>query len=508
MNLAWGRAPYEHQQRAAAFAAPKDAYALLMEQGTGKTAVAIHDAAARFAGGEILGLLVLAPSGVHTNWVLNELPKHMPPEVRYRAAAYYSAPRKAEREALTQMNYASADEMRVLTMNWEALTTAEGVRWARDFCKSLECRAFIAGDESQRVKSPKAVRTKRLLELRELSAVRCIMSGTAILNSPWDAYSQFAFLDPEILRIRSFTAFKAEYAHLLPPGHGLLRHIAQRTGGRYDPQIVARDAEGNPRWRNLEQLERLIAPHSFRVLKKDCLDLPEKVYTQTYFRMTAAQLKAYERLRDDLRLQLADGRIAPMERIGALTKLSQIVSGYFIVPGTATVQRLMPAADNPKIRALLEVVEDAEGQLIIWARFHAEIEDICAALRAEGVEHVAYHGGVDRAERPEAIRAFESGQARVFVGQQAAGGTGITLVAPNSAAREMAVVYFSNTFSLEDRLQSEDRAHRIGQQKTVRYIDLLAAGTIDERIVSALRMKQDLASTVLGDKRRAAALLE
>jgi SNF2 family DNA or RNA helicase len=245
------------------------------------------------------------------------------------------------------------------------------------------------------------------------------------------------------------------------------------------------------------------------VLKKDCLDLPEKVYTQTFFRLTPAQLKAYKLLKDDLRLQLEDGRIAPMARIGALTKLSQIVSGYFLVPGTENdVQRIMPTDKNPKFKALLDLLEDAEGQIIIWARFRVEIEDICQILRKENITHVQYHGGIKRTDRPQAIKDFESGAVRVFVGQQAAGGTGITLIAPNSASDTITVIYFSNTFALEDRLQSEDRAHRIGQDKTVLYVDIIAQDTIDERIVESLKSKVNLAQHVLGDKRRALDLLE
>lgn len=198
-----------------------------------------------------------------------------------------------------------------------------------------------------------------------------------------------------------------------------------------------------------------------------------------------------------------------MARIAALTKLSQIVSGYFLVPGMGdVVQRIMPADKNPKFDALLDLIEDSEGQIIIWARFRVEIDDICEILRKKDITHVQYHGGIKRGDRPQAIRDFESGAARVFVGQQAAGGTGITLIAPNSAAATISVIYFSNTFALEDRLQSEDRAHRIGQEKTVRYVDILAANTIDERIVESLRSKVNLAQHVLGDKRRALDLLE
>lgn len=465
-----------------------------MEQGTGKTAVAINDAARRWGVGELDGVLVLAPNGVHANWTLREIPTHMPDWVQLASAAWYSSPNKKEQQALEEL-FRSGRVMRVLTMNWEALITKDGWDMAKRFAMSC-ARLMVVADESQRVKNPKAQRTKVLMKLVPFSSVRCIMSGTAIVQSPWDAFSQFGFLHPYILETQSYTAFRAEYAELLPPGHGLLRHIVERTGGRFQPQIVARNPDGTPRWRNLEKLEKLIAPHSYRKLKIECLDLPEKVYTQRYFRMTAKQARMYKLLRDELRLKLADGTIAPVERIAAITKLSQVVSGYFLVPGTDRTERIMQLNDNPKLLMLLDEIEECEGSIIIWARFHVEIADIMKVLAEADISAVEYHGGIAQRARQDAIDKFQSGAVRVFVGQQAAGGTGITLTAASN------VIYYSNTWSLEDRLQSEDRAHRIGQRNTVRYVDLLAQNSIDDNVLRSLRAKTDLARTVLGDARR------
>lgn len=563
--------PFDHQLKALAFCDPLKHYALLMEQGTGKTAVAILDAARRWLRGEIRGLIVWAPNGVHTNWIERELETHLPEGIPYRAAAFYSSPRAEEREEMARLLADPRDPaLRVLALNWESLITKVGLKAALDFINLFEA-IMAAGDESQRIKNPNAQRTKALMKLKPLLSVRVIMSGTAIVNSPWDAFSQFGFLDSRILRIQSYSAFKSEYAEMLPPDHGLMRHITQhirhgiearirpRIEAKYSgeflqktrdalwdtpsiqsavseeaaeeminerikalidsavaaavdsdpellrrmPKMVDKKSDGTPKWRNLEKLDALIAPHSFRVLKKDCLDLPEKVYSTQFFRMTPKQLAAYRTLRDDLRVQLADGRIAPMERIATLTKLSQVVSGYFIVPGTKDqLERIMDRDDNPKLDALMEIVEDTEGKGIIWARFHAELEDIVYRLRKAGKRCVEYHGGVARAKRNEAIDLVQSGDADWFVGQQAAGGTGITLT------RAATVIYYSNTWSLEDRLQSEDRAHRIGQERNVRYIDLIAKRTIDERVVTALRAKKDVAQIVLGDARRAAEMLQ
>jgi SNF2 family DNA or RNA helicase len=497
---------YDHQKKALDFCAGRDYYALLMEQGTGKTATVIHDIARTWKDNP--NVIVFAPNGVHTNWTLREIPIHLPEDIPVRHAAFYSDPNKKERAALENLFTNTNEKMlRVLTINWESLIHAKGLAAIRQFLETFK-RPMVVGDESQRIKTPKAARTKQILRLRKYTSRRVIMSGTAILSSPFDAYSQFGFLHPSILNQPTFASFRAEHAEMLPNDHGLMRHIVERTKGKHIPQLVARDFDGMPKWKNLDRLERTISQHSFRVLKKDCLGLPDKVYNQTFFNMTAKQRRQYIQLRDDLRLQIDDGRIAPVARIAALTKLSQIVSGYFIIPGTNTAERIVEPKDNPKLDALKELIEDAEGQMIIWARFRIEIEDICWLLNKLEIPHVQYHGDVKRTDRPQAIADFESGAARVFVGQQAAGGTGITLIAPNSAADSILNIYYSNTFALEDRLQSEDRSHRIGQEKTALYTDIICPGTIDEKIVMSLRSKVDLAQTVLGDKRRALAMLE
>ena len=548
--------PYEHQYRALEFVEGKPYYALLMEQGTGKTLVEIVDYARRFVNGQLDGALVEAPNGVQANWVRRELPRHWPVEVPYAAAAWSSGMSKAETERMKEFLQPNEGRaFRILTMNYESLNTETGYAAAIAFLASLGPKAGMTGDESQRFKTPGAGRTKKILKLKPLApALRSIMSGTPIVKCPWDAFSQFSFLSDAILGTTSYTAFKAEYARLLPPGHGLLRHIEMRLRPGIEarnayrvqhilgseeraaalkeivdrelsfkaPQIVERDpTTGLPLWRNLDRLDRLLDAWSFRVLKKDCLDLPEKVYSTTLFQMTATQRRAYEKLRDELRLELEDGDIAPVQRLGALTKLSQITSGYFLVPGTDVQQRIMPLEKNPKVAVFLEELETCleNGEsIIVWARFQAELQDIARILQEKASKapeaekgwwtFAEYHGQIgSKTARQAAIDDFEAGRARIFLSQQAAGGTGLTLIAAASLARSMTVVYYSNTFGGEDRWQSEDRAHRIGQEKTVRYIDICAEDSIDETVQLALRAKVDVAAMITGDARRAAEVL-
>lgn len=483
--------PYQHQMECLNKFGRKQAYALLAEMGTGKTWIVINNIADLWSSQDCDAVLVLAPNGVHTNWTRLELPKHMPDWVRYRAAAWVATPNKQEKSALEGLfDNAGSGELRILAMNHEALQTKRGLEFAERFCNTGR-RVMIVADESDAYKNPTAARTKNLLKLKKYSYWRRIMSGTPINNAPFDAFSQFSFLDEQILRTTSFYAFKAEYAEMLQDGNPLLAAIKKRSGSRFTPQVVARGVGGRPKYRNLDRLSQLIAPHSFRVLKKDCLDLPDKIYKTLVFSMTKEQIEVYKKAEDECRL-VFENEETPFNKLVAVTKLAQITSGYYIHPMAEEPVRI--EGDNPKLELLAERVQkivEAGEKVIVWARYRIEIEDIVAKLKELGIPCVEYHGGIKKGDRTDAIEAFERGEAQVFVGNQQAGGTGITLVAASY------VIYFSNNFSLRDRLQSEDRAHRIGQTKNVTYINIAAKGTIDEVVIRALTSKKDVADTII-----------
>lgn len=222
--------------------------------------------------------------------------------------------------------------------------------------------------------------------------------------------------------------------------------------------------------------------------------MPEKIYKQHPFEMTAEQSRAYEMLSEQLRVRLEDGEEAVVSALASLVKLQQITSGFVIPPGGG--DPIYVGEKSPRLAALVELVEDLNGQFIVWARFREELSHIAAALRKAGLRVAEYHGGVNAADREAAVDGFQRGEIDVFVGQPQSGGIGLTLT------RAETVIYYSNDFNLETRLQSEDRAHRIGTKHHVVYIDLVAQDTIDEGIARALQRKTDVAANVLGDLKR------
>jgi SNF2 family DNA or RNA helicase len=460
--------------------------------GTGKTWIIINDIAALWASGELDAVVVFAPNGVHSNWTLIELQKHMPDWVRFRSAAWSASPSKVDKKKLEDLlSSKDSTELRILTVNWEALQHKRSFEFVDKFCNASR-RLMIVGDEIDAVKNPSAIRTKNLMKLKKYSHYRRGMTGTPVDGSPFSLFAPLNFLDESILGTTSYFAFKAEYAEMLQAGNPLFDHIVAKTRARYAPQIVATGAGGLPKYRNLDKLSGIIAPHSFRVLKKDCLDLPDKVYKSVFFDMTKQQRAIYEVAKKECRLVL-EGNETPFHKLASLTKLSQITSGYYIHPLSEEPVRI--EGENIKLNLLVErvaaILEQGE-KVIVWARYTIEIEDIMKELsRIEGCNPVEYYGAVNKTDRINAIESFERGAANVFVGNQQAGGTGITLVSASY------VIYFSNNFSLRDRLQSEDRAHRIGQIKNVTYIDIAASGTVDEIVIKALSNKKNVADELL-----------
>lgn len=472
-------------------------YGLFCEQGTGKTWIGLADAERAFGLNKINGLLVVAPKGVHTNWTRREIPTHL--SAPYRAAAYLSG-NKTALKACRALNVEAGDKLRILSINIDALNHKEGFAVARQFLVEHEAMMFV--DESHRIKTPTTGVTKRTLALGRLAKARRIASGTPLVNAPPDMFSQFEFLRPGLLGQRDYRAFLARYAELETEGDRTLRYIlhqqmnesqrrAIKEGRMPMPQIIRRDHNNQPRWRNLDELRGLLEPHAYRVLKKDCLDLPEKIRQTRDFDLSPALRAAYDRLQRELILEVGPDLLA-VHALAARGKLMQLTSGFALVDG-------MPhyiEQNNPRLALLREVVTDQQGQFIVWAHFREEIAAIMRLLAEMGITAAEYHGGVGTRAREDAVDGFQEGRYRAFVGQPGAGGVGLTLTAAET------VIYYSNDFNYGHRSQSEDRSHRTGTTWHVLYIDLVANDTIDEAVAAALRRKEDIAAEVLGDNQR------
>jgi SNF2 family DNA or RNA helicase len=446
--------------------------ALFAEMGTGKSFMLINNAALLYDRGDINGMLIVAPKGVYRNWYKSELPKHMPEHVSYKMACWSPSPRKAEKmEMEAMLNY--VDGLRILIMNIEAFSTEKGVSFARTFLRVTN--SFMAVDESTTIKTPNAKRTKNIIKVGREARFRRIATGSPVTKSPLDLYAQCEFLSADCLNMASYYAFQARYAVLVE------RRMATHTF----KQIVG--------YRRLDELQKRLDNFSFRVTKEECLDLPDKVYTRREVEMTAEQRKAYDQMKLMALSVIDQGIVSTNNALTQLMRLHQICCGHVKLDDGSEVD-----FPNNRIDELLAALEEVDGKVIIWANYRKDIERIKNRLQHDyGMTAVAsYYGDTEAEERQEIVTRFQDpgDSLRFFVGNPRTGGYGLTLTAAKT------VIYYSNNFDLEVRLQSEDRAHRIGQTSKVTYIDLITPGTVDEHIVKALRNKINIASAVLGEE--------
>lgn len=452
--------PFSHQRHALARAEAHPAFALLMEQGTGKSKVALDRGQQLAAAGQLDLILIVAPNGVHRNWIDDQVPLHV--GLPYCAAVWGSAMRKSQQEQLERTM--AFPGLKIIALNVEAFSLQKAPLFTANLLRRF--RTLLLVDESSMIKHISSKRTKTLIKLGRLAAFRMILSGTPVTQGPLDLYSQFQFLGPGHLGFNSFTAFKAHYAEW-----------RQRSlGGRNFQELV--------RYRNLDELKRLAGALSFSVRKDDCLDLPEKQYVLRGIEMAPEQRRIYNSVKTQILTQLSAGNLTVAHALTRLTRLSQITGGFVQADDGDAVT---PLPDNPKREALKALLEDlpSHEKVIIWARFIPELRMIAAML--PGAAH--WWGEIDDGSRAEGKRRFqEDADCRYFIGNPKSAGYGLTLTAASH------VVYYSNDFSLEARLQSEDRAHRIGQHKTVVYTDLVVNDSLDRRVLAILSSKRDMAT--------------
>ena len=446
--------------------------ALFAEMGTGKSFMLINNAAMLYDKGEINAMLIVAPKGVYRNWYSSEIPKHMPEHISYKMACWNASPRKAEKQEMEDM-LASVDDLRILIMNVEAFSTEKGQQFAKMFLRITE--SFMAIDESTTIKNHTAKRTKAIVKIGKEAVFRRIATGSPVTKSPLDLYSQCDFLGEECLNHTSFYTFQARYAVL----------VERKMPTHTFKQVVG--------YRHLDELKDKLDRFAFRVTKDECLDLPDKIYLRRDVELTDEQKKAYEQMKLMALSVLNEGLVSTTNALTQLLRLHQIVCGYVKLDDGQEI-----ALPNNRLPELMDLLAESSGKVIIWANYRKNIEDIKLAIQKEyGMTSVAtYYGDTKTEDRQKIVEEFSDpkSELRFFVGNPTTGGYGLTLVSSHT------VVYYSNSFDLEKRLQSEDRAHRIGQTEKVTYIDLIAPKTVDEHIVKALRNKIDIASAVLGEQ--------
>ena len=472
MNYKFKTKPYAHQIKALELSWEKPYFAYFMEMGTGKSKVLIDNIAMLYDAGKINGVLIISPKGVYKNWHDGEIPTHLPDHIDQTSVLWQAMINKKQQKELDKL-FVPGEDLHILNMNVEALSTKKGVEFAAKF---LRChRTMMAIDESTTIKNPDAKRSKHICSLGEYAPYKRILTGSPVTKSPLDLFKQCDFLKKELLGHTSYYTFRTRYAKMK----------TANFGGR-SVQIVTG-------YQHLPELSEKLKAFSYRVLKEDCLDLPPKTFIKRLVTLTPDQKKLYLQMKN-LALAQMDGKMMTTATVMTqLMRLQQITCGHFTADD-GTIKDL----DSNRLPELMNVLEETEGKVVIWAHWQRDVNRIIREISKKFGENsfVDYYGLTPMGDRQSNINKFQdlNSSVRFFVGTTQTGGYGITLTAAST------MVYYSNGYDLEKRQQSEARIDRIGQKFPMTYIDIYCEDTVDARIVKALKKKVNIASQIMGEE--------
>ena len=490
---------FQHQEEIFEQTKDRPQFAVFWEMGGGKSKYIIDLASYLYVNNIIDAVFTIAPNGVHANWDMpgEGIQRHLMPELLEISGrlTWYSkrSQHKATKDAYLRM---MRSKFAWFFMAVDAINTKDAYKAAEYFLKRR--RVLFVIDEAQRIKNSKAQCTKKLMKLRNASQCswRRILTGTPVDQKPFDIYAPIEWLMPGYWMeqgIGGDLAFKHTFADWfkakMPNGHEMdVQRFDKKTG-----RLV---------YKNLEYLTKMVRPISSRLLKEDIFDLPEKLYSRAYYELSPAHRKLYDQMEQEFAIWWEENTVPSEENpdvrilmssaelpITRQLRLHQLAMGYVTLDDGEIKEVSNP---NPALELLRELTVDLPHSAIIWCRFRKDVELVEKML---GNSAVSIHGGVPGEDRTRHVQAFQAGDVPFIIGTNAMA-EGWTLTRAKTA------IYYSNDRRLGKRKQSEDRAHRPGQNQNLNIIDMLAQNTISELILDALIHGNEVAMNVMGDKIR------
>lgn len=484
--------PFAHQRECLNTSWKREGFALFLETGTGKSKIVVDNLALLWREKMIDAALIFSLKGAYRQWHSEHIPEHMPEWVKRLVVYWTPGGNLKERVALDRvMDRGNTDTLKILVMNIEALSTDKGRDFATAFMKDR--RVFIAVDESTTIKNRKARKSKAAVALGGMASYRRILSGYPTTKCPLDLFNQCAFLGEKYLGFRSYYSMMYRYGVVKDKVFGgRVEDTFDPETGQIEREVVGRKVKVVVAYKNLEELTEKLKKFSYRKLKRDCFDLPPQTWEFRDVEMTKEQRKAYDAMRDQAYILLGEREVSATIALTQIEKLHQITCGFL----TTDDKQVIPLPNN-RMDVLLDELETLEGKVIIWAGYRYNIQEIERALAKKyGPRSVAsYYGDTDARRRPEIVHAFQDPCSGLdwLVANPATAGFGLTLT------RSHLAIYYSNSYNLEHRIQSEDRINRYGQTSAMTYIDLRCPGTVDDKYVECLVKKMDISNTVMGD---------
>lgn len=488
------RFPREHQRRALLMSWDREAFALLMEQRTGKTKVVIDTTAYLHQLGRVKTLIIVTLNGVHRNWIENEIPEDLPDWVHRETFFMRANHNKKRQEQFDRaLNFKG---LRIFSFNVEALSREGKARELFEKAIGDGKGVMLAIDESSDcIKTYGAKRTEYLIKVGAKAKYRRILTGTQSPEGrPDELFPQYLFLSPNILGYDTITTFRAHFCEFVPMKMG--EKVVDEEGNdlRRVREIIV------PGCKNVEELRSLIDGHSYRVRRSDCMDLPPKVYKRWPVELSKEQRRLYDELKEEYITEYRGKTLTAALAMTRMMRLQQIICGWFPMDepemiADETWRNIQPIDKvNPRMVALDDVLQtNDDKKVIIWARFRPDLEAIQKHL---GARAVSYHGGIKEEQKAKNKRAFQNDRdVDYMIGNPSSG-----LARGHNFSFATLLVYFSNSYKLIDRSQSEDRAEgNEARRESTLVIDLEAVGTVDSKIIRRLRVKKDLADLINGD---------
>jgi SNF2 family DNA or RNA helicase len=518
-NFQFKTKPYEHQLQL--FDKHKDQkyFGLFADMGTGKTKVTIDIMTYKFLKKEISACLIIAPNLVHEQWINEQLPLHC--AIDYKAFIWESAKiaRRAYKYNLDDFLMLKTDKIKIFAVNVEAFQSKTVLNYIAEFVHNHN--AFIVCDESTRIKTPTAIRSKMIHKLNKYGQ-RCILTGTPATKSPFDLWSQFEFLQANYFRC-AFIVFKHRYGILI-------RQTNIQTGARYETlidegtfycikkflecrkkengdkltddiieaaHVIYRVSEKNimfineqekfTRFKRLDELKRIISADVSFIKKEECLDLPSKIYEKCFVELSKEQRKIYNNLKTEFIATYEDRELSVQNKVTLTMRFMQICGGFFpYYDNEENKKYKLIGKTTPKLERLKEELDEVgDKQIIIWATFVAELEYLYNELK-KNYRCFLYYGKTKKYEKQKIVEQFKNNEYQIFIGNPTAAGFGLNL---QSATIQF---WYSNTFRTEARLQAEDRSHRIGITNPVLYKDFICKNTVDEKLYQIMKEGKDL----------------
>jgi SNF2 family DNA or RNA helicase len=525
MEYKYKTIPYRQQEIGYNYLYGKEAGALFMEQGTGKTKTAIDIVSNLYLEGKINAVMLIAPNAVHAQWANEQLPEHSP--VHYQAFVWNSSNKtKGYQKQLNYFIDTKLNALKWFCINIDAFSYDTYLILFKGFL--VKYKTAIIVDECTGIKNKEAARTYnicyRLGELikrgrsvvgyRPYSLYRYILTGTMVTNSPFDLYTMMEFLQYNFWGCNIY-AFKARY--------GLQRRDTSEQGGKSrsftrllskreivdirnrhlngedsdylcnfynmshgDLNYIVTNKDLDMPIKNLGELKEIIKPYAFTVRKKECTDIPDKIYMKVPVELSKDQARVYKELKKKYITEYSGQALTVQNKLTLAMRLSQITGGFFPCDDEETAKAF---TSNAKLKVMERELQETSGQaIIIFAAYVNEIKAIKQMIDKKFPDMVAaeYYGAVPVKDRDKIKTDFMSGKIDVLVANLATAGVGLNL------QRSSLMFFYSNNYSSYYREQGEDRAHRIGQINNLVIKDLVTVGTVDEVVYQALMDNKDL----------------